>query len=71
LNASTIRFDDESRYKTHAEEMHGYGRSNYKARYGTEKRIYNNRFNKNLRDNIIGGKTNSGEYRNDTDCALI
>lgn len=71
LSASTVKFDDESRYRTHAEEMHGYGRNNTKARYGTENRVYNNRFDKEKRDTIVSGKSTSSEYRNDSDCTLI
>lgn len=71
LTASTIKFDDDSRYRTHAEEMHGYGRNNTKARYGSENRVYNNRFHKDLRNIIVSGKSTSSEYRNDTNCALM
>lgn len=73
MTASTIKFDDDSRYKTHAGELHGFGRNNAKARYGTEKRVYNNRFHKEngLRDTILSGKSTSSEYRNDSTCALM
>jgi len=66
-----MRFDDESRYRTHAEEMHGYGRNSSKARYGNEKRMYSNRFKKEMRDNIVAGKSNASQYRNDNNCSLI
>lgn len=71
LSKSTVQFDDDSRYETHANEMHGYGRGNTKARYGTETRVYNNRFHKETRDYITDGKSTSAEYRNDSDCMLI
>lgn len=71
LNTSTVKFDDESRYKTHAGELHGYGRGNTKARFGSTNRVFKNRVNKDVRDAIVSSKSTASEYRNDNNCNLM
>jgi hypothetical protein len=71
LGKSTIKIDDETRYKINAEEQHGFGRANIKSRYGDQTRVYNKRHNTDLRDPVISTKKTSSEYRNDKECNMI
>lgn len=68
---STIVVDDEERYRTVASDYNGYGRHKVGDRPGDRVRTYNNRFNRDLKPLIVGGKNNGDEYRNDEGCSLI
>ena len=72
LNLSqTIMVDDNERYKIVANGMHGYGRNNIKSRTGNPVQTYAKRTDTNIKDAVIGTKSNSSEYRNDPYCTLI
>ena len=70
-NRSTIRIDDEERYRTVANEMHGYGRNNIKSRVGNSNMTYSKRTDLRNKDYIVSGKGNTDKYRNDPACTLI
>ena len=63
--------DDNQRYKIVANGMHGYGRNNIKSRTGNLVQTYAKRTDTNVKDAVIGTKSNSSEYRNDPYCTLI
>jgi phage gp16-like protein len=70
-NKSVIRIDDEERYRTVANEMHGYGRNNIKSRVGNSNMTYSKRNDLRNKDYIVSGKDNNDKYRNDPACTLI
>ena len=70
-NKSLLTIDDEKRYRTVHNQMHGYGRNNIKSRSGNSNLTYNKRNDLRVQDYIVSEKENTDKYRNDPSCNLI
>jgi hypothetical protein len=68
---SVIKFEDEERYKTVANELHGYGRNTSKVRTGNSNMTFSKRTDLKVKDYIQDSKETGDKYRNDPYCNLI